>query len=443
MDLVTTALKPRVVFFNRSYWPDVEATGQLLTELLEDLSEDFEIEVVAGQPNAVPSSEAYRSTGTEVHNGVRITRLRHTQFRKHSFLGRVLNLVTFTLSAAWASLTLRKPDVVVTETDPFLLAFVGRWLQWRHGAKFIVYLQDIYPDIAVAVGKLREGWISRCLRSLLFGVYRKADCVVVLSRDMERTCREYGVSADALRVIPNWADTARMQPQKEVNAFRREHGLEDAFVVMYSGNMGLAHTLTPILDAAEALREHPRVCFALVGDGARRSELAAATAARQLTNVRFFPYQPREQLAQSLSAADVHLISMQPEATGLLMPSKLYGILASGSAVIALADPQSELAELIQQREVGYVCDPSSPDAGAERMAYVINFLADNPEEVRTLGQNARRIAEAEFDRSIQTARFAAMLHELVEAPSVPEKPVPTMPPSVPTPGEISQPEGV
>lgn len=435
---MTKPSKPRVVFFNRSYWPDVEATGQLLTELLEDLSDDFDIEVVAGQPNAVPSSDAYRSTGAEVHNGVRITRLRHTQFRKHSFLGRILNLVTFTLSAAWCSLTLKKPDVVVTETDPFLLAFVGRWLQWRHGAEFVVYLQDIYPDIAVAVGKLREGWISRCVRWLLFSVYRKADVVVVLSRDMERTCREYGISADALRVIPNWADTARVQPQKQVNLFRNEHGLNDAFVVMYSGNMGLAHTLSPILDAAETLGDHPKVCFALIGDGAQRKDLMAAAETRQLKNIRFFPYQPREQLAQSLSAADVHLISMQPEATGLLMPSKLYGILASGSAVIALADPQSELAETIQQRELGYVCDPRSADAGAERLAYVINFLADNPAEVQTLGLNARRIAEAEFDRSIQTARFAAMLSELVDI-----VPTPAATPQPAAPADITQAEGV
>lgn len=434
---MTATSKPRIVFFNRSYWPDVEATGQLLTELLEDLSDDFDLEVVAGQPNAVPSGEPFQSTGTQIHNGVRITRLRHTQFRKHSFLGRVANLVSFTLSTAWSCLALKKMDVVVTETDPFLLALVGRWLQWRHGAKFVVYLQDIYPDIAVAVGKLREGWISRGIRSLLFGVYRKADCVVVLSRDMERTCREYGVSADVLRVIPNWADTVRVQPHKEANPFRKEHGLNEAFVVMYSGNMGLAHTLTPILDAAEALRDQPRIQFVLVGAGARRAELAAAVETRRLGNVRFLPYQPRERLAQSLSAADVHLISMQPEATGLLMPSKLYGILASGSAVIALADPQSELAELIQHRELGYVCDPHSRDSGAERLAYVINFLAENPAEVRSLGHNARRLAEAEFDRSIQTARFAAMLNELTEAPPL-SRPLPAA-----TPADRTQPEGV
>ncbi|HET6426201.1 MAG TPA: glycosyltransferase family 4 protein, partial [Planctomycetaceae bacterium] len=334
-------------------------------------------------------------------------------------------------------LTLKRADLVVTETDPFLLAFVGRWLQWWHGARFVVYLQDIYPDVAVAVGKLREGWISRALRWLLFSVYRKADAVVVLSRDMERTCRAYGIAEDRLRIIPNWADTATLRPQKQQNIFRQEHGLQNSFVVMYSGNMGLAHSLTPILDAAATLSDQP-VSFALVGDGARRAALVAEAQARGLTNVRFFPYQPREHLAQSLSAANVHLISMQPEASGLLMPSKLYGILASGSAVIALADPTSELAELIQRHELGFVCDPRDVDGGAERLAYVINFLAQNPAEVQMLGENARRLAESEFDRSIQTARFAAMLHELLQSAPVTQ----SAPTTVPV-ADAAQPEGV
>lgn len=438
---MSTPSKPRIVFFNRSYWPDVEATGQLLTELLEDLHDDFDLEVIAGQPNSVPSGEAFRTLGTHVRHGVRITRLRHAQYGKHSFFGRIANLISFTLSAAWTSLTLKKMDAVVTQTDPFLLALVGRWLQWRHGAKFVVYLQDIYPDIAVAVGKLREGWIARGLRWLLFSVYRRADAVIVLSRDMERTCREYGISSDVLRIIPNWADTAQVQPHKEANSFRKEHGFDEAFVVMYSGNMGLAHTLAPLLDAAEALRDQTRIQFVLVGDGARRAELAAEAEQRGLKNVRFFPYQPREHLAQSLSAADVHLISMHPEATGLLMPSKLYGILASGSAVIALADPRSELAELITHRELGFVCDPHSADAAAERLAYVINFLAAHPAEVQSLGQNARRVAEEEFDRTIQTARFAALLNELLTArPTAKTLALPTGPAQS---ADITQPEGV
>jgi glycosyltransferase involved in cell wall biosynthesis len=403
--------KPRVVFFNRSYWPDVEATGQLLTELTEDLADDFDVVVVAGQPNHVAPDGVEPS---RTQSGVEIRRLRHTQFHKHSIFGRMCNLLTFTGAAAWAGCFLPRPDVVVTETDPFFLAFVGRWMQFRHGSRFVVYLQDIYPDIAVAVGKLHEGFVSRMLRRLLFGVYRRADRVVVLSRDMEQTCLRYGVPADRLRVIPNWADTRRVTPRKEANDFRRRHHLEEKFVVMYSGNLGLAHPLVPILDAAEQLKGNSRIQFVFVGDGARRSELEADCRRRDLANVTFLPYQPRERLAESLSAADAHLVTMQPEATGFLMPSKLYGILASATAVIALARPDSELCQLVREHDVGFVCDLLAPETVAERLAFVVNYLADRPDETRRLGEQARRLAESHFDRAQQTTRFGRLLTDLV-----------------------------
>jgi glycosyltransferase involved in cell wall biosynthesis len=406
--------KPRVVFFNRSYWPDVEATGQLLTELTQDLAGDFDVEVVVGQPNQVNSHDEYVVAGMQSHGGVKIRRLKHSRFNKHSLGGRLLNLLSFTWAAVRTSWSLPRPDIVVTETDPFFLAFVGRWLQLRHRCRYVVYLQDIYPDIAVAVGKLREGIVSLTLRRLLFGVYRQADCVVVLSRDMERTCLKYGVPAEKIRVIPNWADTRVLKPQKEDNGFRKEHALDGKFVVMYSGNLGLAHRLTPILDAADMLKLHPQVRFVFVGDGARRRELETDCRRRNLDNVMFLPYQPRDRLAQSLSAADAHLVTMQPEATGFLMPSKLYGILASSTPVIALARPDSELYQLVQKSDVGFVCDLLQPQTVAERLAFAVNYLADRPEHARMLGGNARRLAETEFDRPRQTARFGRVLGDLM-----------------------------
>lgn len=410
--------KPRVVFFNRSYWPDVEATGQLLTELTQDLTDDFDVEVVAGQPNALNTTDAYLTEGVQSYAGVQIRRLKHSQYRKHSLAGRLLNLLSFTWAAMRVSRSLARPDVVVTETDPFFLAFVGRWLQKRHGCRYVVYLQDIYPDIAVAVGKLKEGWATRTLRRWLFDIYRQADRVIVLSRDMQQTCLKYGVPAEKIRVIPNWADTSVLKPHKQANLFREQHGLNDKFVVMYSGNLGLAHPLSPILDAAEMLKARSEIQFVFVGEGARRRELQSDCERRGLANVTFLPYQPRAMLAHSLSAADLHLVTMQPEATGLLMPSKLYGILASSTAVVALAQADSELSRLVEQHEVGFVCDLLAAPSVAERLAFVVNFLADRPEQARKFGDNARELAETHFDRSRQTARFGEVLSELVRSNS-------------------------
>ncbi len=161
------------------------------------------------------------------------------------------------------------PDVVVTETDPFFLGLLGKRLK-KKGSRFIAYLQDIYPDIAVACGKAKEGFLIKKLRRWLFGAYAAADRVVVLSRDMQERCIENGVLRERIRVIPNWSDVENLYPIKEGNAFRREHQLDDKFVVMYSGNMGVPHLLEPVLDAAERLKNEPDIEFLFVGGGVQK-----------------------------------------------------------------------------------------------------------------------------------------------------------------------------
>ena len=407
--------RPHVVFLNRSYWPDSEATGQLLTELTTDLTPWFDVTVIAGLPNHVEDEINPTVPGGGEYHGVTIQRVWHSRFSKHSRLGRLANLATFTLSAWRAARSLRRrPDVLVVETDPFFLPLIGRRLQRRfEGCPLICYLQDLYPDIAVAVGKVREGLITRTLRRQLFGVYRQAHKVIVLSRDMQQRCESYGVPRSTLEIVPNWADTESIYPIKTNNEFRREHGLGNQFVVMYSGNMGLAHELDTLLNAAALLRHRTDIEWFFVGEGARRSALEARVRQLQLDRVRFLPYQPRSFLAHSLSAADVHLVSVRPEASACVMPSKLYGIFASGTPTIVLTEPETELHELINDHAVGFTCPSNDDVALAER----IQELAADAGLVQTLGHNARRLAEKQFHRRRQTGRFAAILCRILGRP--------------------------
>src|SRR5262249_10938171 len=156
---------PRILFINRSYWPDTEATGQLLTDLCEDLSPEFDITVVAGLPNHLQPGAPPPRPGYDRHGEVTVLRVMHTQFAKDSFVGRITNLLSFTISAFLRTQFIDHPDVIVTETDPFFLPLLGRWLKWRYQCRYVAYLQDVYPDIAVAVGKVPEGIITRILRS--------------------------------------------------------------------------------------------------------------------------------------------------------------------------------------------------------------------------------------------------------------------------------------
>ncbi len=417
--------RPRIVFLNRSYWPDAEATGQLLTELCEDLADQFDVTVVAGQPNQNPTGCKFVRNGAQIRNNVRIRRVRHTRFPKSFLPGRAVNLLSYLFSASLAVFGMRRPDVAVVETDPPLLCLLGGLLRRCRKTKLVVYLQDIYPDLAVALGKAPQSCVTLALRKLMFGVYRRADRVVVLSRDMKHLLIDAGIPADQIQCIPNWIDTNTVYPVKKDNTFRREQDLDGQFVVMYSGNLGLCQRLETVIEAADRLRQRDDVLFLFVGDGVLKPRLVELAHKKGLSNVRFLPYQPKDRIAQSLSAADLHLVPLDPRIASCLMPSKLYGILACGTPVLAIAPEDCELAELTREHDVGVVVPPGKPEAIAD----AILRLVDEGWDLAAMGERARQLATQSYDRKRVITQFNAMLtdvlglqplvdSELVDAPS-------------------------
>ncbi len=406
-------VRPRVLFFNRSYWPDAEATGQLLTELCEDLAPEFAVTVFAGQPNQNPDETPFRRRGLEIRSGVEIRRVPHTGFSKLSLWGRGVNIVSYLFMAAAAAMFGPRPSIVVVETDPPLLCLLGAVLRFRFRCRLIIYLQDLYPDLAVALGKVRPSRSVRLLRQLLFSVYRRADRIVVLSCDMQRVLVESGVSAERITCIPNWVDTAHVRPIKKDNALRARWNPENRFVVMYSGNMGLCQGLDDIVRAADLLRGESEVLFLFVGDGSSRERLQAQVAQSILTNIRFLPYQSKSELGCSLSVADLHLVPVDSRVYNFLMPSKLYGVLASGTPLLAIAPLQSELAEMTLEAQVGLAVAPHQPHALADAIRWCVNHRA----EIDEMGIRARRLAEDRFDRRQVTRKFSALLVETGNSP--------------------------
>lgn len=398
---------PRLLFINRSYWPDSEATGQLLTELCESLVDSFDVHVLAGAPNASLGSDEWQTT--DCRNGVKIHRVRHTRFSKGNLLLKAFNFVSFAAACRRKVLQVPLPDIVVFETDPFLLPFVADRLHKRSGTHMVGYLQDIYPDIAVALGKIENrGWVKR-LRARLFAVYARCQAMVVLSEDMKTLLSSGGVSPERIKIIPNWADPEAIRPIDGQNQFRLRNGFEDKFLVMYSGNLGLTQRLENFVLAADQLKDDPEIAFAFVGRGARKAELQKMVSELALSNVSFFDYQPRDELAQSLSAADLHLIPLTAELSKCLMPSKLYGVLAAGRPYLTNAVPESDLHKISKEHEVGLTVPPGDVSA----IASAISNLKSDPDQQQKMRANARNVAVSLFTKEKSILQFKSLLEGL------------------------------
>jgi glycosyltransferase involved in cell wall biosynthesis len=406
-----------VCFFNRSYWPDQAATGQLLTELAQDLVTGYgcNVSVIAGRalharkPPDADGAAGGRGSGwpvaREEHEGVHILRASGTLLSRRRFAGRVTNYVTYFASALVASRRIGPQDIVVSLTDPPIIGLAALSAARRAGARFVFLCEDIFPEVGALLEDFHNAAVDRTLDRINRRLLREADAVVALGDRMKRRLvEEKGAPPDRVHVIHNWADCEAITPGPKDNAFSRAHGLHDKFVLMHSGNVGLSQNLDLLVDAADRLRSRERLVIAIVGDGARRGALEAMAAARGLTSIRFFRYQPKELLHESFAAADAFLVSLKPGLEGYIVPSKLYGILAAGRPFIAAVDPSCEVATIAAAHDCGVVAPPGDPAA----LATAIAALCDDPAAARTMGENARRASWC-YDRRAAVRAY----HEL------------------------------
>jgi colanic acid biosynthesis glycosyl transferase WcaI len=397
----------RVCFFNRSYWPDFGATGQLLTELAEDLVADHgcEVTVVTGYPLHGGEDLPAR----QVRNGVEIVRARGTTFSPRRFTGRATNYLTYFASACAAGLRISRPDVVVALTDPPIVGLSALLAARRHGARFVFLCQDIFPEVATLLEDFHSRSVNKSLELVNRFLVNQADAIIALGETMKRRLVEgKGANPNRVTVIHNWADCSALAPGPKDNAFARAHGLHDRFVVMHAGNIGLSQNLDVLLDAAEILRGHDGIRFVFVGDGSRRAALEAQARSRGLDTVMFVPYQPREAMATSYAAADLFLVSLKPGLAGYIVPSKLYSILAAGRPYVAAVEEACEVAEITGRYDCGFLVPPG--DAGA-LAARILDVYRNRPLAAE-LGRRAREAALT-FDRRRQTAAYATLLKKL------------------------------
>ena len=396
--------KPRLLVLNQYYWPGVEATAQLLTELCEALVEDLDVTVVTGVLHG--HEDEPRKV---VRNGVEIIRVPSTSFERSRLFARASNYLTYLSNALLRSLRRRRPDVVLCMTDPPIVADVALLIARRYRVPLVVISQDVFPEIAVQLKRLENPLLMSLLRRLVSVYIRRADRVVAIGETMRGRLEAKGAHADRLRVIPNWVDTNRLAPLGDDTPWAHHVGFDQKFVVMHSGNVGHAQDLDSLVRAATFLRDLDDLQIAIIGTGARHAELVALAQRLEADQVRFFYYQARHLLPQSLSAADIHVVGLAPGLAGYVVPSRLYGVLAVARPVIVAADAESETAQVVEAIGCGIVVPPGRP----ELLARAIRDAHDGRYDLEAMGARGREWVEREADSSVAVRRYRELLLEL------------------------------
>jgi glycosyltransferase involved in cell wall biosynthesis len=323
-------------------------------------------------------------------------------------VGRLIDLLSFYVMAGWDLWRLAKPgDIIVAKTDPPLLSVLAALIARLRGARLVSWLQDIYPEVVSELGVgLFRGPVGRWLIRLRDRALRQSALNVAIGEDMAELLRAHGAPGSRVAVVTNWADDKTIRPI-DVSPLRASWGLQDKFVVAYSGNLGRAHDVNTFLGAATILMGRSDIVFLFIGSGYGVNGLRRQLEVLGITNVQFRPYQKREDLAQSLCVADVHWLSLQKGLDGLILPSKLYGIAAAGRPMIVVSAPGRELARL----PTSYDCGIAVPLGDSHAFANAIIGLAGNLERCHEMGRNARRMLDANFTKARSLKRWENLLN--------------------------------
>ena len=404
----------RLVVLTPHFAPDTAPTGAVVTRLVEELAHlGHRIEVITALP-------WYRDHQIEGGFTGKLLRREDTRWgsiaRLHPFptadktniARRAASFAGFTALAAAVGRRGPKVDGVLAVSPPLTLGSAGRSIARARGAAYVFNVQDVYPDVAIDLGFMRNPAAVAAALVLERRCYNGADAVTVLSDDLRANVAQKTRDRDKVRVIPNFVDTKLIAPQPAENGYRSEFGLESKKVVMYAGNVGLSQALDLVLAAAIAMADDPDVVFVINGGGAARSDLQAR--AHGLSNVVFVDSQPIERLSEVLAAADVHLVPLKKGLSSSSVPSKTFSILAAGRPFVASVDPGSEIARIAGQSGAGIAVPPEDP----EGFTKAIRTLTDNSDERRAMGERGRAFVEGWASPEAVAEAYEGLFAELL-----------------------------
>jgi len=393
----------QILIINQYFPPDRSATAILLGQLAEDLSKTYQVTVICGSPTYAP--EQFTEKPTQLN----IIRIPLIKLPRSNLFIRIFNYFIFVFGATFQALFRFAPSIVVCWTDPPIIGLIGALLKLLNKSSFVFVSQDVYPEIAIAAKKMNNPISLRLLKFASQTILKIADAVVVVGRDMEEILVAKGCLKKKLYIIQNWQDLESLKPCT-TKTFRQTHQIpEHTFVVMHSGNIGYSQDIKSLLKTAELTKNEKDILYLIVGDGSQKSKLVQWVQYHQLSNVRILPYQPSSVLSESLSAADLHYVSLKPALTGYIVPSKIYGILSVARPILANVSLQSEIAYIVQKADCG-ILSSSDPMILSKH----IIEMSRSRDQLKKWGNSGRQWIETNGGRKKALQAYQSLLTSLM-----------------------------
>lgn len=404
--------RKNLLIYAHYYYPDVASTGQILTELAEGLNDTFHTTVICTVPSYTGKISRYYRKHKYYYqniNGVDVLRIRVPEFRKSFALSRIFNILSYFFSAIFATFRVGHQDYVLTISQPpvlgGLLGVIGKHIK---RAKLIYNIQDFNPEQVMAVNFTHNRLVLNAMMLLDKYSCRQASKVIIVGRDMIETLQKRFDKPVPYAHINNWINEEEIYPLQKnhpkVSEFKKRYHLEDKFVIMYSGNIGLYYDLPNIIKIIEKFKAETKVAFAFIGEGSVLEELCNYKDAHQLSNVVFIPYQPKNDLIYSLNAGDVHFVVNAKGIKGVSVPSKLYGVMAVGKPVLGIMEEGAEARLIVEEAKCGISVEPGDYRAIEELINNYIKLQGS--EELEEMGARGRDYLTRNLTRKVSVEKY-------------------------------------
>jgi colanic acid biosynthesis glycosyl transferase WcaI len=408
----------RILVLVIQYPPDVNTSGVLMSQLCEGLAaRGHDVSVLTTFPHYEKFRvwDEYRGkvVETDVRNGVDVTRTYvYANGKKQNMRNRLLSYLSFmALATVVGTLSRRSYDVILCSNGSFFSGLAATILGRIKGAPFIYNVQDLYPETPVQSGQISNSTAIAMLEKLERFMYARSARVSVISPTFRDNLVGKNIPVQKVATIPNFVDVDFIRPYPKDNAFSREQGLTEKFVVTHAGNLGYVYDLDALLDVAHVVADEQDIQFLIVGDGVERARLSNRARSLGLSNVRFLPFQPRERLPLLRAASDVQVALYRNGSARFSMPSKVYEIMASGRPVLASADVDSDLWRLVQGVRCGICVEPHAP----HKLAAALTALYRDPSLRTRMAERGRAEAVRAYSREAIVGQYEELCQQVVD----------------------------